>query len=117
MAAVLVPRGVLLGRAGSARGLRGVVAHGGEVLPVLDLHGRIAAPLAAAALAGAPLLRLPLARPVVVSVRRVPGLRVADAEAVDRSARELLLLSLVSLDGGEVAIWRATAILAGPDTP
>lgn len=90
--------------------LRGVVSHRGEVLPVLDLDRRLGAPLSAAALATAPLLRLLLARPVAVPVDRVLGLRAVPVPQLAAVAEDPIVSSLAPLDGGSVPVCRAARL-------
>jgi chemotaxis signal transduction protein len=92
--------------------LRGIVAHRGEVLPVVDLDTRLAAPFAAEALAGAPMLRLALPRPLVVPIRRILGLHMVPMGGIAPTAGDPLIAGRIMLDGMTLPLCRAAALAA-----
>lgn len=91
-----------------------VIAHRGDVLPVLDgglrLAGRPVLPTLGSA---APLLRLLLARPVALAVTDVASLRQVPLSAIATTEGSGLVAGIATLPEGAVPICRAMA-LASP---
>lgn len=75
VAAVVAPQAPAAVPAGGSRRLRGVVAHRGDVLPVLDGGEALGQPPVLAAQPAPPLLRLAGTPPVALAVDAVRGLR------------------------------------------
>jgi hypothetical protein len=112
IATVLAPRQPAPAPGAGVPALRGVVAHRGEVLPVVDLDPRLAAPLGADALASAPMIRLALPRALAVPVRRILGLQMVPRRAVSPIAADALFAGRVVIDGASLPLCRAAALAA-----
>ncbi|MFC4169437.1 chemotaxis protein CheW [Teichococcus aestuarii] len=88
VAAVVAPQAPAAVPAGGSRRLRGVVAHRGDVLPVLDGGEALGQPAVLAAQPAPPLLRLAGTPPLALAVSGVQGLRrwpEADIHALETS--------------------------------
>lgn len=91
--------------------VRGVVAHRGEVLPVLDGGERLGlAPVLVAPGSEAPMLRLAGARPVALAVSHVTGLRSIPERLITASAGEGLVAAMATLGEQVVPVCRAAAL-------
>jgi chemotaxis signal transduction protein len=102
---------------GGALGIRGVVAHRGEVLPVLDGGERLGlAPVLGAPGAEAPMLRLAGPRPVALAVTQVTGLRRVPERLVVPTAAEGAVAAIATLNDQPVPVCRA-ALLGDPAVP
>lgn len=99
-------------RVGATAGLRGVAAHRGEVLPVVDLAPELAAPLASEVLSLVPMLRLALPRAVAVPVQRILGLLMVPLRAISPVAANALIAGQFVVDGRTLPICRAAALAA-----
>lgn len=101
------------GMAGLGAAFRGVAAHRGEVLPVLDagLRMGLSAVLRHSG-TEAPLLRLAGARPVALAVDQVTGLRRIPERLIAAVAGEGLVSAVASLGETPLPVCRA-AVLAG----
>lgn len=113
VATVLAPRPPLPLPAAGAPALRGVVAHRGEVLPLIDIDPRLASPFAEAALAASPMIRLVLPRPVAVPVQRILGLQMMPRRAIRAVAGDAIIAAMVQFEGAGLPLCRA-ATLAAP---
>jgi chemotaxis signal transduction protein len=101
------------GRAGLGAAFRGVAAHRGEVLPVLDAGVRMGLPAVLRhAGAAAPLLCLAGARPVALAVEQVTGLRRVPERLISAVAGEGLVAAVAALGEVPLPVCRA-AVLAG----
>jgi chemotaxis signal transduction protein len=106
-----------VGAAGTA--LRGVCAHRGDILPVVDAGERLGGPPALGA-GPVPLLRLAGARPVALAVAAVAGLRQvpeADLALVRAGLPGLapgLVLALARFAGSLLPVLCAAALAASP---
>lgn len=98
--------------ADAAPGIRGVVAHRGEVLPVLDGGERLGLPPVLGPGEAAPLLRLAGAWPVALAVSQVTGLRRVPDRLVVAAAGEGVVGALATLGEQPVPVCRA-AVLGG----
>lgn len=96
----------------SGRGVvRGVVAHRGEVLPVLDGGERLGLrPVLEGPGAEAPMLRLAGARPVALAVSHVTGLRSIPERLITASAGEGMVAAMATLGEQVVPVCRAAAL-------
>ncbi len=112
VATVLAPRPPLPLPAAGAPALRGVVAHRGEVLPLIDLDPRLAAPFVDGALATAPMIRLVLPRPVAVPVQRILGLQMMPRRAIRAVAGDAIVAATVQFEGARLPLCRAAALAA-----
>jgi chemotaxis signal transduction protein len=98
---------------GLGAAFRGVAAHRGEVLPVLDAGIRMGlAPVLRHAGTEAPLLRLAGARPVALAVEQVTGLRRVPERLIAAVAGEGLVAAVAALGEAPLPVCRA-AVLAG----
>jgi chemotaxis signal transduction protein len=98
----------------AASGMAGLVAHRGEVLPVLDAGRRLAlGPVLADARAEAPMLRLVGPRPVALAVSRVAGLRAVERRLVSDVPGDGPIAAIAALDG-PLPVCRAAALGAVP---
>lgn len=92
-------------------GFRGVAAHRGDVLPVLDAGERLGlSPVLAHAGAEAPMLRLGGPRPVALAVAQVTGLRRVPERLIAAVAGDGLVAAIASLQEAPLPICR-TAVL------
>jgi chemotaxis signal transduction protein len=88
-----------------------VIAHRGDVLPVLDGGLRLAGtPVLPGFGSAAPMLRLMLARPVALAVSRVTGLRQVPLSAIAAAEGSALVSGIAMLAEGAVPICRAAAL-------
>jgi chemotaxis signal transduction protein len=111
IAAVIAPTRPAPPPAGALSGVRGIVAHRGEVLPVIDAGERLGgAPCLAEG--AAPLLRLAGPRPVALAVGAVAGLRRVALPDLAAAAAEGPVAALVAAEGGALPVLRG-AVLAG----
>lgn len=94
------------------RGMRGVVTHRGEILPVIDLDPRLARAIPDRALATAPLLRLLLPWPVAVPVEKVLGLHAVALRAIASIEDDPLVSGMALLEGHAVPVCRGAALAA-----
>ncbi|WP_439594988.1 chemotaxis protein CheW [Falsiroseomonas sp.] len=93
------------------RGFRGVAAHRGEVLPVLDAGLRLgAAEVLGQQAAEAPLLRLAGAPPVALAVSQVTGLRRIPERLISAVAGEGLVSAVVALGEAPLPVCRAAVL-------
>jgi chemotaxis signal transduction protein len=102
--------------AGGLPGIRGVVAHRGEVLPVLDVGDRLGLAPVLAAGVEAPMLRLAGARPVALAVTQVTGLRRVPERLVTATAGEGAVAAIATVGDQPVPVCRA-ALLGDPLAP
>ncbi|MGK7866632.1 chemotaxis protein CheW [Falsiroseomonas sp. E2-1-a20] len=101
------------GMAGLGAAFRGVAAHRGDVLPVLDAGLRMGlSPVLGYPGAEAPLLRLSGARPVALAVEQVTGLRRIPERLIAAVAGEGLVSAVATLGEMPLPVCRA-AVLAG----
>ena len=94
--------------------IRGLAAHRGDVLPVLDAGERLGATPVLRTGRAVPMLRLSGAAPVAIAVTSVGGLRavpVADIVAVPGDG---VVAALARVDGYPVPVLRARALGALP---
>jgi chemotaxis signal transduction protein len=110
VAAVMPPQCPAPAPAGAGTPVRGVCAHRGEVLPVLDASERLGARSVWTKAEAAPLLRLAIPRPVALAVTQVLGLRSIAADALAPVAGDPLVAALAMLDGRPVPVCRAAAL-------
>jgi chemotaxis signal transduction protein len=102
-----------MGHGGMGDAFRGVAAHRGEVLPVLDAGLRMGlAAVLRHAETQAPLLRLAGPRPIALAVQQVTGLRRIPERLVAPVAGEGLVSAVVALGEAPLPVLRA-AVLAG----
>lgn len=95
--------------AGARRGR--VVAHRGDVLPVLDAGLHMAGrPVLADAGSAAPLLRLLLPHPVALAVSDIAGLRQVRLSAIAAAQGSALVAGIAVMPEGAVPICRAAAL-------
>ncbi|MGG5822190.1 chemotaxis protein CheW [Falsiroseomonas sp. HW251] len=96
--------------------VRGVVAHRGEVLPVLDGGERLGLrPVLQGPGSEAPMLRLAGARPVALAVSQVTGLRSIPERLITAAAGEGMVAAMATLGEQVVPVCRAAALAgAGP---
>jgi chemotaxis signal transduction protein len=100
--------------AGAAARLRGVVAHRGEVLPVLDGGERLGrAPVLAAPGHEAPMLRLALASPVALAVDQVNGLRQVAERLVVPTDGPGPAFAIATIGEQQVPVCHAAALAEG----
>lgn len=95
----------------AAGGLCGVVAHRGDVLPVLDGGLQLGGdPVLGAPGAAAPMLRLNLERPVAVAVSRVTGLRQVPLRLLSATGGAGLVAAIAALAEGPLPVCRASLL-------
>jgi chemotaxis signal transduction protein len=93
--------------------VRGVCAHRGEVLPVLDAAERLG-PAPAGVDGEAPLLRLVLPHPVALAVTQILGLRSIAVDALAPVPGNPLVSALAMLDGRPVPVCCAAGLAGAP---
>ncbi|MGX9965157.1 chemotaxis protein CheW [Roseomonas sp. F4] len=92
-------------------GFRGIAAHRGDVLPVLDAGERLGgAFVLASPQAEAPLLRLAGGRPVALAVSQVTGLRRIPERLISAVAGEGLVSAVVALGDVPMPVCRAAVL-------
>jgi chemotaxis signal transduction protein len=96
--------------AGDAPGICGVIAHRGDVLPVLDGGERLGLAPVLAGGAAAPMLRLAGARPVALAVTQVTGLRRVPERLVAPTAADGIVAAVASIAEQPVPVCRAAAL-------
>ena len=100
---------------GTLTAFRGVAAHRGEVLPVLDAGERLGlAPVLAAPGQEAPLLRLVGIRPVALAVGMVTGLRRIPERLIAAVAGDGLVAAVAEFQGAPLPICRAAVLGRAP---
>lgn len=100
---------------GRLSAFRGVAAHRGDVLPVLDAGERLGlAPVLAWPGAEAPLLRLAGTRPVALAVSVVTGLRRIPKRLIAATAGDGLVSAIAEFQDGPLPICRAAILGATP---
>lgn len=97
---------------GAQRSLCGVVAHRGDVLPVLDGGARLGGKPVLTPGAAVPMLRLALAHPVALAVSQVSGLRQVPERLLAAAPGSGPVAAFATLGDQRVPICRA-AVLAG----
>jgi chemotaxis signal transduction protein len=96
---------------GGGAGIRGVVAHRGDVLPVLDGGARLGLPpVLGAPGAAAPMLRLAGPRPVALAVTQVTGLRRVPARLVVAAAGDGVVAALATIGDAPVPVCRGAIL-------
>ncbi len=111
VAAAIPPIAPAPAPAGVGRGICGVIAHRGEVLPVLDGGERLGLPpVLPQAGAEAPMLRLTGPRPVALAVSQVTGLRQVPERLVVATAGDGPVAAVAALQDGPVVICRAAIL-------
>ena len=96
---------------GAAGGLRGVVAHRGEVLPVIDGGERLGrAPVMSERGREVPLLRLAGRNPVALAVNHVSGLRQVPERLLEPVSDHGPAFALAVLGGVQVPVCHAAAL-------
>ncbi|WP_203074930.1 chemotaxis protein CheW [Falsiroseomonas ponticola] len=100
---------------GRLSAFRGVTAHRGDVLPVLDAGERLGlGPVLAAPGAEAPLLRLAGARPVALAVSVVTGLRRIPERLIAAVAGDGLVAAIAEFQDAPLPVCRAAVLGAAP---
>ncbi|MBU8546754.1 MULTISPECIES: chemotaxis protein CheW [Roseomonadaceae] len=92
-------------------GFRGIAAHRGDVLPVLDAGERLGARFVLdSPLAEAPMLRLPGVTPVALAVSQVTGLRRIPERLISAVAGEGMVSAVVALGDAPLPVCRAAVL-------
>lgn len=113
--AVIPPVAPTLAPEGTLAAFRGVAAHRGEVLPVLDAGERLGlAPVLATPGQEAPLLRLAGLRPVALAVGVVTGLRRIPERLIAAVAGEGMVAAVAEFQGAPLPICRAAVLGRAP---
>jgi chemotaxis signal transduction protein len=113
--AVIPPLAPTLAPEGTLSAFRGVAAHRGDVLPVLDAGERLGlAPVLGAPGQEAPLLRLAGLRPVALAVSVVTGLRRIPERLIAAVAGEGMVAAVAEFQGSPLPICRAAVLGRAP---
>ncbi len=115
VAAVIPPLAPSPAPPGPDPAFRGVAAHRGEVLPVIDAGARLGlAPVLAAPGQEAPMLRLGTGRPVALAVAGITGLRRVPARLVSDVAGEGPVAAVAAVGDAPLPVCRASVLAGAP---